>query len=128
LWVVTGAPVVAGGDPGARPVLAAQVAIGQWLSRDHPHVLVKTARKHALLGGAVQAVVADLDHAHVDVGGAPGVVDLVAAQRHAEVADLPLGELLAEHFPQVVAVDTSGGDVSRVVSAPLGSRSGSRIG
>jgi len=78
---------------------------GEVQSRNYPQVLVKTARKHALLGGVVQAVVADLDHAHADVGGAPGVVDVVAAQRHAEVADLPLGDLLAEHFPQVVAVE-----------------------
>jgi hypothetical protein len=35
-----------------------------------------TVRKHALLGGAVHAVVADLDHPHPDVGGAPGLVDV----------------------------------------------------
>lgn len=101
---MTRAPVVSGGDPAARPIGAAQIAVGQRLPHDHAQVLLQTGRQDPLLGTAVQAVEANLDHVGADLVDAPGLVGIVAAQRHAELADLALGDLLVQRRPQVVTV------------------------
>jgi hypothetical protein len=86
-------------------VLAAEVAVGQRLPGDHPQVLVQAGLEDALLGRPVQAVIADLDDAHTEPAGAPGLVEVVTGEGEAEVSDRASGHLLVERLPEAVVVD-----------------------
>jgi hypothetical protein len=73
---------------------------GSWPERQSSLAVIQApGRKHALLGGAVQAVVADLDDAGARLGGPADLLDVAATQRHAQLADLALGDLLVKRLP-----------------------------